>query len=89
LKLLIDFNLSPKLLPLITELFNGSQHLQSTNLPRNTPDHVIWQFAKENDFAILTADRDFLDLSARFGPPPKVIRFDSMNYRTKYAGELI
>jgi predicted nuclease of predicted toxin-antitoxin system len=89
LKLLLDFNLSPKLLPLINQLFKGSSHLQAANLVKNAPDEVIWRYAKENGFAILTADRDFLVLSARFGPPPKVIWLQSMNYRTKYAADLI
>jgi predicted nuclease of predicted toxin-antitoxin system len=89
LKLLLDFILSPKLLPLVARLFHGSSHVLATGLPRDVPDEAIWKYAKENRFTILTADRDFFDLAARFGPPPKVIRLENMNYRTKGAGEVI
>lgn len=36
-------------------------------------DRMIWQFARQNDFIIVTFDEDFYDLSNLYGTPPKVI----------------
>lgn len=49
-------------------------------LAGETPDPVIWGFARDNDFLIVAADADFLRLSELHGFPPKVIRLDHMNY---------
>jgi predicted nuclease of predicted toxin-antitoxin system len=36
-------------------------------------DRVIWDFAKENGFTIVTQDSDFHERSILYGFPPKVI----------------
>ena len=89
MKLLLDFNLSPKLLQLLSGLFPGTTHAQMTDLPAEAQDIVIWEYAKRENFSILTADRDFLTLANRFGQPPKVIRLESMNYRTRQAAVML
>jgi predicted nuclease of predicted toxin-antitoxin system len=89
LKLLLDFNLSPKLIPLLAELFPGSEHLKALGFDGETKDREIWRYARENGFALLTSDRDFLDISERLGHPPKVVRLEKMNYRTRVALELL
>jgi predicted nuclease of predicted toxin-antitoxin system len=73
LKILLDFNLSPKLLAAIAGLFPGSAHVQGVGFRGETPDELIWQFAAREGFTLLTSDRDFLELAARFGHPPKVV----------------
>ena len=89
MKLLLDFNLSPKLVELLADLFPDTLHARDAGLAGETPDETIWSYAKQNGFAILTSDYDFVELSHRYGPPPKVIRLESMNYRTRMAAELI
>ena len=37
-------------------------------------DPVLWRFALEHGFVLVTKDDDFLDLAAQHGPPPMVIR---------------
>jgi predicted nuclease of predicted toxin-antitoxin system len=71
-KLLLDFNLSPKLLQLLSGLFPGTTHAQMTELPPEAEDIAIWDYAKRENFTILTADRDFLQLAERLGQPPKL-----------------
>jgi predicted nuclease of predicted toxin-antitoxin system len=88
-KLLLDFNLSPKLLPLLAGLFPGTTHAQIADLPPESEDIVIWEYAKRENFSILTADRDFLELANRLGQPPKLIRLESMNYRTQQAASIL
>jgi predicted nuclease of predicted toxin-antitoxin system len=89
LKLLLDFNLSPRLVELIEDLFSEVKHLQAAGFEGETSDESIWQFARKNGFVILTCDADFVVLAQRYGQPPKVIRLESMNYRTRTAAELI
>jgi predicted nuclease of predicted toxin-antitoxin system len=71
-KLLFDQNLSPRLAPLLDDLFPGSQHVQPLGLGRAL-DIAIWDFARDNDFLIVTKDVDFSDRSAIAGFPPKII----------------
>ena len=46
--------------------------MQSFQLDRAL-DMTLWDFARENDFLIVTKDVDFSDRSALLGYPPKVI----------------
>jgi predicted nuclease of predicted toxin-antitoxin system len=82
LKLLVDANLSPRLIRRIEDLFPGSVHVFDTGLARFTPDIHIWEFAKAAGLAILTADSDFLALSHEKGSPPQVIRIERCSIRT-------
>ena len=58
-------------------------------LSGETPDQSIWEAAKEGKSTIVTADADFVQLSARHGAPPKVIRLERMDYSTEIAATLI
>jgi predicted nuclease of predicted toxin-antitoxin system len=89
LKLLIDFNLSSKLIPALTDLFPGSVHVQTLGFAGATADEVIWRYARDEGFALLTSDRDFIEIADRLGHPPKVIRLVKMNYRTRFALEIL
>jgi len=89
LKLLVDFNLSPKLIPALAALFPGSAHVKTLGFAGEASDEEIWEFARTQGFALLTADRDFVNIANRLGHPPKVIRLEKMNYRTRFAGELL
>jgi len=82
LKLLFDANLSPKLVRRLKDLFPGSVHVFDTGLARNTPDQMIWEYARANEFTIITADSDFLDFARSRGAPPKVVRIENCDYRT-------
>jgi predicted nuclease of predicted toxin-antitoxin system len=68
LKLLFDANLSPKLVGRLAGLFPGSQHVLDVGLARETPDKVIWEYAKAHSFVIVTADSDFLAIAADSEP---------------------
>lgn len=89
MKLLFDANISRKIVPMLEDLFQGSSHVASLGLSRETADDIIWEFAGKSGFTIVTADSDFLRLSAQHGAPPKVIRFERMNYSTRTAADLI
>jgi predicted nuclease of predicted toxin-antitoxin system len=71
-KLLFDENLSPRLVEGLADLYPGSLHLRGCDL-RGVSDVRIWQYARENGFAILSKDADFAQRSSLVGSPPKVI----------------
>lgn len=47
-------------------------------------DAVLWQFAKENGFVIVTKDSDFHELGLLRGFPPKVIWLQCGNRSSAY-----
>lgn len=72
MKLLLDQNLSRRLLPELEAVFPGSSQVQLLGLDR-ADDATIWSFAREQGYAIVTKDADFLELSVVKGVPPKVV----------------
>jgi predicted nuclease of predicted toxin-antitoxin system len=70
--LLFDQNISVRLIQRLADLFPGATHVTRVGLDRAS-DQQVWEFAKEHDYAIVTKDSDFNDLSTLYGSPPKVI----------------
>jgi predicted nuclease of predicted toxin-antitoxin system len=71
-KLLFDQNLSYRLVAALDDLFPGSTHVRFQGMER-ADDPVIWQFAKDRGYAIVSKDDDFHQRSFLYGHPPKVI----------------
>lgn len=88
MKLLLDANLSPRLVPRLAGLFD-SVHVFDTGLARYTSDDTVWEYAKTNGYTIVTADTDFLELVRVRGTPPKVVQLENCNYRTSRVEELL
>ena len=88
MRLLFDENLSRRLVASLTDLFPGSSHVAFEGL-LSAPDTRVWEHAKTNGFAIVTADEDFYDLATTFGPPPKVIWLRNCDYPTAVAERVI
>lgn len=72
MKLLFDENLSPRLVGMLSNEFPGSVHVREIGLAA-APDPLVWQFARANQFVIVSKDADFRQRSILFGAPPKVI----------------
>ena len=72
MKLLFDQQLSPRLVARLQDLFQESVHVSEVGLDTATDDEV-WKYARDNDLAIASKDRDFNDLAILRGFPPKVI----------------
>lgn len=89
MKLLLDANLSPRLVRRMEDLFPGAVHVFDTELARFTPDVKIWEYARSAGLAILTADSDFVDLARTRGAPPQVIRIENCVLRTAAVESLI
>ena len=72
MKLLLDENLSDRIIQRIIDLYPSSDHVKTLALI-NTDDVVIWEYAKANDFVIVSKDSDFHQRSLLYGHPPKFI----------------
>jgi predicted nuclease of predicted toxin-antitoxin system len=72
MKLLLDENLSNKIVRKITDLYPDSAHVKNLAL-NNTDDAIIWEYAKRHDFTIVSKDSDFYQRSLLYGYPPKFI----------------
>jgi predicted nuclease of predicted toxin-antitoxin system len=71
-KLLLDENLSRRLLTELDAWFPGSSHVQLLGL-QTADDRAIWEYAEANGFAIVTKDADFAELALIEGSDPKVL----------------
>jgi predicted nuclease of predicted toxin-antitoxin system len=72
LKLLLDENLSPRLPGLLADLYPGSTQIELTGL-RGATDTVVWEYAKQNGYVLVSKDNDFRQRSFQYGAPPKVV----------------
>jgi len=88
MKLLFDENLSPRLAVMVSDLFPGSTHVRNVGL-RSADDPLVWKYAVEGEFAIVSKDSDMHDRSLVFGFPPKVIWVRLGNCSTNDVEKLI
>ncbi len=72
MKLLFDQNLSFRLVKKLELYFPDSAHVRLIGMDADD-DKLIWQYARDNGFIIVTQDADFEVLSQLYGFPPKVI----------------
>jgi predicted nuclease of predicted toxin-antitoxin system len=77
-KLLFDENLSPRLAGRLADIYPGSAHVHECELG-STDDKAIWQYARDNGFAIVSKDSDFQERSVLEGFPPKLIWLRAAN----------
>jgi predicted nuclease of predicted toxin-antitoxin system len=71
-KLLLDENLSDRIVSRVVDLYPDSSHVKSHTLSQ-TEDGIIWDYARQNGFVIVSKDSDFHQRSLVFGHPPKLI----------------
>ena len=69
MKLLLDQNVSRRALPALTKDFSYSTHVVHLGMDHDD-DLQIWDFAKDNDFVIVSKDKEFLQRSVLLGHPP-------------------
>ena len=78
MKLLLDENLSRRMVSLIAAHYPGSSQVALLGMEQAS-DTAIWAYARQHDFVIVTKDSDFVDLSTLYGQPPKVILLKAGN----------
>jgi predicted nuclease of predicted toxin-antitoxin system len=82
MKLLFDQNISFRVIKGINDIFPEAKQLRELNL-ENLSDLEIWHFALKNDYAIVTFDADFYDMSLLHGIPPQIIWLRTGNTSTQ------
>ena len=80
--LLVDQNLSPKLVDRLTDLYPDSTHVSFIGLGSEF-DRQVWEYARQNDLMIVTKDADFSEMSILMGFPPKVVWIRRGNCSTR------
>jgi predicted nuclease of predicted toxin-antitoxin system len=78
MKLLLDENLSRRLVPFLQHEFPGSSQVTLLGL-ESSSDQDIWLRAKNDGYVVVTRDADFQELSLVWGSPPQVIRLRTPN----------
>jgi predicted nuclease of predicted toxin-antitoxin system len=71
-RLLLDQNLSPRLIPALADLYPGSLHVREVELA-SADDAAVWRYALEQGLTIVSKDADFHERSFVLGQPPKVV----------------
>lgn len=89
MKILIDANISWRIMQLLNTVFPEIQHVNFTGLEPPAKDITIWQYAFQNEYTILTSDEDFQDFISYKGFPPKVILLRVGNIKTVALSKII
>jgi predicted nuclease of predicted toxin-antitoxin system len=82
MRFLIDENLSPRLVPALSDIFPGSTHVETLQL-RGCDDARVWAVARDGGYMVLTRDDDFNARSVLYGAPPKVVHLRVGNVATE------
>jgi len=69
----LDAHLSPALAPWMITTFDISTHALRDLGLRDAEDLEIFEAARTQSAALMTKDRDFVELVERLGPPPPII----------------
>ena len=83
MKLLFDENLPPSLVGAVQDQYPGSAHVHNCGLGASD-DAMIWEYAKDRDFIIVTKDSDYEQRSILLGAPPKVLWLRTGNCTTRH-----
>ena len=72
MKLLLDQNLSYKLIADLESTFPGTSHVYPLGLDQS-PDTEVREYAGQHAFTLLTKNTDLVDLCVLRGAPPKIL----------------
>jgi predicted nuclease of predicted toxin-antitoxin system len=87
--ILVDQNISFRLLPLVRTVFPGISHVKELGLT-NFNDFQIFKYARLHNFlAVLTLDEDFYNIQLQHGVPPKVIWLRTGNCSTSRIADVL
>ena len=78
MKLLLDENLSRRIVPFLQHDFPGTSQVVLLGMA-SASDKEVWERAKVDGYVVVTRDADFQELSLVWGAPPQVIRLRTPN----------
>jgi predicted nuclease of predicted toxin-antitoxin system len=73
----------------LTPVFGECVHVDNIGLAIPAKDTEIWKYAKENDYIIVTKDKDFVDLLEIYDYQPKIILLRTGNNSSKSLQDLL
>ena len=88
MKLLLDQNISRKLLPRLSKLHPDSSHVFVLRM-HETDDSDLWHYARLHGYTLVTKDADMVDLCIVRGHPPKVLWLRLGNCTTAHVEEVM
>ena len=89
MRILLDQNLSPKLIQALDDALPGLESIYGHGLT-GASDSAIFDWAGKSGFdAVLSTDHDFVQLVGRRGPPPKIVRIERCDFPSKIIEQLI
>lgn len=88
MKLLFDQNLSFRLVNFIADLFPESSHVSRHDL-ESSSDFEVWEFARRNDFAVVSKDSDMNEFGMIHGFPPYIVWIRRGNCSTDGVAEIL
>lgn len=89
MKLLLDANISWRLIVKLKLHFNDCLHVDHIGLTIPAKDTEVWNYALSNDLIIVTNDDDFLNLANAKGFPPKVVLLRTGNQSNSFIEDLL
>ena len=89
MKLLLDANLSWRMVVVLKQYFDDCFHVDLIDLNVPAKDSEIWDYASKNDLIIVTNDDDFIDFLNLKGFPPKVVLLKTGNQSRFYITNLL
>jgi predicted nuclease of predicted toxin-antitoxin system len=88
-KLLLDENLSWRMIKQLKPFFVEVVHASELKISQPADDISIWNYAKKNGFTIISKDDDFEKIVLLRQAPPKLIYLKTYNLSTKRLLDLI
>ena len=89
MKILLDANISWKLINRLSSIFGECSHVDSIGLKIPPSDIDIWKYALKHNMTIFTKDSDFVDLLDVYGFPPKIVIIKTGNSKNNALEELL
>jgi predicted nuclease of predicted toxin-antitoxin system len=89
MRILLDANISWRLIAKLNSYFNIVEHVDFLTINQPAKDSEIWNYARQNFAIIITNDDDFSILSVSNGFPPKVVLLKTGNQSNSYLFEII
>ena len=88
MRLLFDQNISYRIVNKLSDCYPDCEQVRHLGL-MNAKDIDIWDYARNNNYVIVTFDADFYDISLVNGCPPKIILLRTGNMPTNQIADLL
>ena len=88
MKLLLDENISRRIVSALAPAFPGSSHVVIEGLS-SAADAVVWAHARSGNFVMVSKDDDFIALSSLDPDPPRLIKLSLGNCSNNHVLEAL